>query len=1209
VQDKRVIFVLGAPRTGTSALASVLINLGVNFGDERNFVDTRLHTHNPKGFFELQWVNQLNDEIFAQLNASWRSCDFFTADSFKSPDLFKYKLQLFESVRKEWEPDSPLIGIKDPRISLLFPLWESVFLSLGYTIKCLVTVRHPLGYLQSDKQINPLWSNDYMLLEWLRHLLSALYFSKHCDTKIVDFDPFVASPQALVADLARWLGIIDVDINEACKSVDRSLYHHNYEGLETWNPFINSIYDSLLSAEGKPASVSSAVKFYEAFLELWPLIKSRQQEAENTAVQGLRALLAEKELALHTAAERERLAQHLQAISEDERQRLTKQLAGKEQAIDVLNAQLANQDQTARELATLLAEKERAIEENNAARELEALLAEKERALHASAEREQIARSLQASNENERQRLTKQLAGKEQAIDVLNAQLANQDQTARNLAAQLAEKERETQALAAKVADKEARLREITSTMGWRLLSAYGRRIKYPYLLPLYRLYGRIKYRYLLPLYKREEPPSPEPTRVANQPPPKAVAFPAQHQASAPSQKQIAINPVAPAPPLASHRATAEVIVCVHNALEDVKRCLESVLRHTSMPYSLILVDDGSNAETRDYLADFARSHQVRLIRNEEARGYTFAANQGLRQTQADYVVLLNSDTVVTPDWLDRVIACGESDPRIGLIGPLSNAASWQSIPEITRNGDWAENELPEGATITDMGGLVARYAARLYPRLPFLNGFCLVIKRPVIEQLGYFDEQAFGRGYGEENDYCMRARKAGWQLAIAEDAYVYHRQSRSYSHERRKELSRYADVALAEKHGRQMVDDGVAVCRFDRVLEGIRARSQVMALRQQYLDNGRALWEGKRVLFILPISETGGGGNIVLDEASAMQKMGVEVALLNLNRYRKGFEQSYSDNTLPVIYVTKETEVSEVILDYDAAIATWCASVDWLTSSSARAPSLIRGYYIQDFEPYFFSEGSPEFSMAWDSYTRFPDLVRITKTEWNRATVQREIGVECNVVGPSVNLDLYRPRRRQSLEGPQRPVRIAAMIRPSSPRRAPKLTLEILRELYGAHGDRIEIILFGCHADDLYGLGVANDFSYAMAGVLTRTQTAALLNEVDVFVDFSTYQAMGLTAMEAMGCGAAVIVPQQGGAVSFVKHEENGIVVDTRSKVACRAALDQLIIDERLRTRLQRQALFDVCQFFPERPAYNILNAMFQASSPRTFAVPIQQP
>ena len=93
-------------------------------------------------------------------------------------------------------------------------------------------------------------------------------------------------------------------------------------------------------------------------------------------------------------------------------------------------------------------------------------------------------------------------------------------------------------------------------------------------------------------------------------------------------------------------------------ALDDVRQCLESVVRPRSTPDALIVVDDGSGAETAAYLDAFSRAHGCRLVRNEAARGYTFAANQGLEASSADFVILLNSDTVVSPGWVNRLIAC-----------------------------------------------------------------------------------------------------------------------------------------------------------------------------------------------------------------------------------------------------------------------------------------------------------------------------------------------------------------------------------------------------------------------------------------------------------------------------------------------------------------------------------------------------------------------
>ena len=662
----------------------------------------------------------------------------------------------------------------------------------------------------------------------------------------------------------------------------------------------------------------------------------------------------------------------------------------------------------------------------------------------------------------------------------------------------------------------------------------------------------------------------------------------------------VQIDPVEERPPVQAHQASVDIIVCVHDALPDVQRCLKAVVRHTNQPYSLILVDDGSESQTHDYLSEFANSHRKRndagLLRNEEAKGYTRAANQGLRRSSADYVVLLNSDTVVTPGWLDRLIACAESDPRIGLVGPLSNTASWQSIPEIESQGDWPANPLPAGMTIGEMGRLVARRSARLYPPMSFLNGFCLLIRREMIEEIGYFDEQTFGAGYGEEDDYALRARKSGWLLALADDAYVYHAQSRSYSTEARRRLTKRAGTLLAEKHGQQIISEGVAVCRQDRVLEGIRARSRVMIARQEWIEKGRPKFVGRRVLFVLPLAAPGGGGNVVITEAMAMREMGVDVRIFNLVANRHGFERGYPKLGIPALYGEKEHLVT-LASGYDAVIATVNFTVEWLCHVPRQNGRPVRGYYVQGFEPYMYAPGTEDYQIAWSSYTLFPDLVRFTKTEWTRQEVRKQIGVECTVVGPTVNIDLFRPRPRSGPEWPDRPIRIAAMIRTTTPYRGPKLTMELLRQASRRYGGRIEIVVFGTSLGDSGFAELPRDFAWSFAGVLTQEQVTHLLNTVDVFVDFSSHQAMGLTALEAMACGATVIVPERGGAISFARHEENSLVVDTSSHEACWRALQRLIEDHHLRSRLQRNALVEIPDFFPERPAFKILNVLFNAA------------
>jgi len=641
------------------------------------------------------------------------------------------------------------------------------------------------------------------------------------------------------------------------------------------------------------------------------------------------------------------------------------------------------------------------------------------------------------------------------------------------------------------------------------------------------------------------------------------------------------------------HNQAVDIVICVHNALDDIKKCLQSLLINTTEPYNIILVDDGSDIETSSFLEEFSiKTSNCMLLRNESAQGYTFAANKGIKASKADYVVLLNSDTIVTRGWIEGLITCAESEEQIGIVGPLSNTASWQSIPNFEENGDWAKNQLPEGVSLEQYAKWINENSTRLYPEMPFLNGFCLLIKRKVIEEIGLFDEDNFGPGYGEEDDFILRARKRGWKAALADDTYIYHAQSKSYSNERRKTLSALAGKKLINKHGEELILNGIDYCLNSLVLEGIRARAKVLPERMYYLELGKK-YAGRKILFLLPVSSPGGGANVIVTESMALKKMGVEVEFFNLPVYRSEFLRSYPGLKIPVHFL-ELSNLLQISQEFDAIIATHNQTVSWLTPIIQEYPDIKVGYYIQDFEPLMYPAGSEEYKIAWNSYNLFPNLIRFTKTDWTSNEIKRNIGVNSSLVGISFDINLFCPRPNKFRESNNRPLRIAAMIRPESPYRNPGETMSLLKKASRKYGGLIETVIFGTTLDNPEFHKFELDFPWKLYGVLPNSKVANLLNSVDIFVDYSSHQAMGLTALEAMACGCAVIVPENGGATSFCHHLVNGMVADTSSFNAVFQNLQKLIENDTLRSKIQKQAVYDTCNYFPEKSAYRILEVIF---------------
>ncbi len=246
-----------------------------------------------------------------------------------------------------------------------------------------------------------------------------------------------------------------------------------------------------------------------------------------------------------------------------------------------------------------------------------------------------------------------------------------------------------------------------------------------------------------------------------------------------------------------------EIILPVFNAPKAVADCLASIRDNTRMPHLLTIVDDGSFADTAALIDRFASSNPwCRLLAAAGNEGYTVAVNKAIKSSAGRAVVVLNSDTIVTPGWLSGLLECLDASPDTGVAGPLSNAATWQSLPEVKRDGDWVVNELPPGMTPESSADLLRSVSTASFPEVPVVNGFCIAVKRKVFDTIGLFDELNFPIGYGEENDFCLRAGDAGFKLRIADHVYVYHAKSKSFGDQRRRELSERAGQLLAARYG-----------------------------------------------------------------------------------------------------------------------------------------------------------------------------------------------------------------------------------------------------------------------------------------------------------------------------------------------------------------------------------------------------------------------
>lgn len=231
-----------------------------------------------------------------------------------------------------------------------------------------------------------------------------------------------------------------------------------------------------------------------------------------------------------------------------------------------------------------------------------------------------------------------------------------------------------------------------------------------------------------------------------------------------------------PAADIAAARVV--LIMPVYKGYDDTLRAIHSVLAAPqATPFALLVIDDRSpDARLSAALAGLAARGLFAHAVNAENLGFVRTCNLGLERAAGRDVVLLNADIVVYGDWLDRLLRHAQDDPAIATVTPFSNNATICSYPRPD-----VENRARLEITPAEIDAFTRVCNARSRSPVPTGVGFCMYMRRAVIDAVGPLDAETFGRGYGEENDFCMRALKAGYSNVLAHDVFVFHSGSVSF--------------------------------------------------------------------------------------------------------------------------------------------------------------------------------------------------------------------------------------------------------------------------------------------------------------------------------------------------------------------------------------------------------------------------------------------
>lgn len=607
------------------------------------------------------------------------------------------------------------------------------------------------------------------------------------------------------------------------------------------------------------------------------------------------------------------------------------------------------------------------------------------------------------------------------------------------------------------------------------------------------------------------------------------------------------------------------VILPVHNAFDAVRACLASLERDESLAVKeIIVVDDASEEPVRHYLEQYCGDN-YRYIRLDQNRGFIGACRAGLELANKNHdVVLLNSDVVLSSSALTRLRKAAYKRANIAVASALSTGSphlqvdlnTGDSLESFSRDF-LAKRELKSPTVITPEGQL-------------------LFIKRQALENFGFFDD-VYGRGFCEESDYCMRVFGYGADTVCADTAIISHRRQASYGIEEKAKLL---------KANRKIFDARWSPI-YVKAYQEFQRQNPLADLRSAYGKSSRYAFRpfsagdqsveallaeiefaiGKPtpmkgflppidVGFVLPRVVRGGGTLSVLQHVNQLLLRGIEARVFSLG------PNDLPEYPLlaPVIPITARELLS---LEDVALIATFWPTAYLLSEMKQGF------YYVQDYEPWFYPEGSRLRAAASASYQR--GLKTVCKTSFLAKTLLDEQGIEATEISPGIDRGIFYAGEQERHFG--RP-RLSALFRSQTVRRGARELIQVVRSLVDRLPE-LEIRFFG----DSHGLPEDLLPHVEMLGELAPQQVGKLYRDSDIVVDMSHWHGFGRLGIEGLCCGAVPVLTDSGGVRSYA--EESFLIRDTEE------ASERIVLlcrDREKRLELRRKGLARVSEFSEER-------------------------
>jgi GT2 family glycosyltransferase/glycosyltransferase involved in cell wall biosynthesis len=512
---------------------------------------------------------------------------------------------------------------------------------------------------------------------------------------------------------------------------------------------------------------------------------------------------------------------------------------------------------------------------------------------------------------------------------------------------------------------------------------------------------------------------------------------------------------------LTTNPGSVDVILPVYNSIHIVEECIISVIKHTIWPYKLIIVDDASDKVTNAILKEYAKKYDhIELITNAKNRGFSATVNRGIKAGTSPYVCLLNSDVLVTPRWLTKMVLALEDNKRNQIVNPVTNNTAEIAVP------------MPQGVSYIKMNEVLEKYSQCKYPEI-MPTGFCYMFRRDWVDKIGYMDEGY--PNFGEETDYWMKiltkienSKYPRYRAVLADDTYVFHERGSSFTN------------LGADKH---------------------------WELRKTAANRFNSLDSKYSICWVTHSTAFCGGMKFISDIVNSMNDRGIDarVALIKRNPETPDNQVEILGQlrTAPIMFNTRE----DFVKNFTRRVFSRGIVV---ASTSELAPAV-----AELCEPYLTDDPKLQ-ETSIKSFQSIEDV--ISSSKW----VSRElksIGVRpFATVKPGVDVRLFYPRSRD--KGDERKTLMVPMLK-SYGFKGYNRGVELINEVYRLaeeNNKEIRILVYG--QDTIHDAPMAT----GLGAISQPRLATLLGTEVDLLVDPALVHSYGMPALEAIASGVPIV-------------------------------------------------------------------------------------